>query len=200
MATPMSQGAWGASVWLTGSVDDAVTDAELELWLQGLPRDRGRRDVERMESQLTQKTEAREALDEEITRLSSKLRARRQALSLYEMVLDADTPPVGPQLRVSVARHMTRHFDREGSGLEHRAHVTRPTTRQAILDTIIQDPARAWKLSEIRDAMVDHGWLTQDDPSGAHRVQMVASNMVRRGELVRPEFGYYALSTAGLDG
>jgi hypothetical protein len=46
------------------------------------------------------------------------------------------------------------------------------------------------RLSDVRDTLVKRGWLTDSDKD-YHRLQMMASNMVKAGQLRRPEQGLY---------
>jgi hypothetical protein len=71
-----------------------------------------------------------------------------------------------------------------------------PTLRRAIL-LVLQDRPAGYrtKLAEVRGRLIERGWLT-DSKSDAHRLQMMASDMTKRGQLERPSKGWYRLPSA----
>ena len=71
----------------------------------------------------------------------------------------------------------------------------RKARREAVLALLGEKPDHAWKLAEMRAAMVQRGWLAADD-SAAHALGVVVSKMARSGEIARPQTGYYQLLPA----
>jgi hypothetical protein len=83
---------------------------------------------------------------------------------------------------------------------EHRPSRTQPeqpteevepvrSLRLAIA-RVMRDSDRGMRLSELRDVLVERGWLT-NTKNDYHRLQMAASNMVKAAQLKRPEQGLY---------
>jgi len=72
---------------------------------------------------------------------------------------------------------------------------------QTLLAGIVRviDGGHGMKLSELRDALVTRGWLT-NSKNDYHRLQMTASNMVRAGQLKRPAQGLYMQGAARSQG
>ena len=65
-----------------------------------------------------------------------------------------------------------------------------PHKREAVLKVLGAEPLRTFKLEEIRQEMVDRGWLPDDD-AGTHALQVYISNMAKRNEVERPRKGFY---------
>lgn len=76
------------------------------------------------------------------------------------------------------------------------AEQSKPATRRLAIEAVMKtDPGRAWKLSAIRDALIQRKWLA-DTEEDYHRVQVAVSRMFRRNHLERPEIGHYRLPPA----
>lgn len=72
-----------------------------------------------------------------------------------------------------------------------------PGTRRAAIEIVMDaEPGRTWKLSDLRQALVARGWLGADDDE-YHRLQVTASRMTQRKQLVRPTQGHYRLPYVG---
>ena len=68
--------------------------------------------------------------------------------------------------------------------------VARPMPSVAILEVVGTEPTRAWGFGDLMDALVRHGWA--DDTLSEHkRIQVAASRLVAKGQLVRLGSGLY---------
>src|SRR5947209_7692555 len=82
-------------------------------------------------------------------------------------------------------------YEQEHPNVAGRKQPEQPTDEVApvrsLRDGIVRviDGGHGMKLSELRDALVTRGWLT-NSKNDYHRLQMTASNMVRAGQLKRP--------------
>jgi hypothetical protein len=80
---------------------------------------------------------------------------------------------------------------------EHQAgfdnSARRPSKRDAVVTLLERDPYREFAASEIRDKLIEDG-LLEDSKKARHALEMTLSNMVKRGEAVRPRKGFYKLS------
>ncbi len=81
------------------------------------------------------------------------------------------------------------------------AHSSKPPPlRQAILAVMNEWRHGSYiRLAQLRERLVERGWLTDSD-SDAHRLQVTAGLMVRRGTLQRPEKGFYQLPPSESEG
>jgi hypothetical protein len=69
----------------------------------------------------------------------------------------------------------------------------RLTLPDSVLLVLREQPAgTSMRLRDIGRELQRRGWLP-DDKNAYHRLQMAASKMQRRGDLERPEHGYYKL-------
>jgi hypothetical protein len=73
-----------------------------------------------------------------------------------------------------------------------------PNKPQGMLIVMAEQPARTWKLSDIRDVMVDRGWL-QPGEKGTHQIQNTAWKLKSRGDVVSPRNAYYRITSRGLE-
>lgn len=64
--------------------------------------------------------------------------------------------------------------------------------RAAIIEILSGQPNRAFKLSEIKQRLVQRG-LMEDTPRETHSLQVMAQKMLKKGELERPRDGYYRI-------
>lgn len=76
------------------------------------------------------------------------------------------------------------------AGLDNTAQ--RPSKRDAVLNLLERDPYREFALSEIRGKLVSDG-LLDDSRKARHALEATLSNMVKRGEAMRPRTGFYKL-------
>lgn len=75
-----------------------------------------------------------------------------------------------------------------------------PTLRRAIFAVMNQWPIGSEiPLSALRAHLVKREWLTPERKD-AHRLQMMASDMVKRGQLGRPRKGFYQLPSQDAEG
>jgi hypothetical protein len=69
----------------------------------------------------------------------------------------------------------------------------RPTTRREAVRAIMSEaPGHPFKLAEVRLQMIRRGFMPDTENAGVG-LQMVMASMAKRGELQRPEKGYYVL-------
>lgn len=59
-----------------------------------------------------------------------------------------------------------------------------------LLQFLNAHPGETWKLSDIRDRLVEQGIL-EDDPVDTHGLQVSASRLYRTGRIERPTAGHY---------
>jgi hypothetical protein len=73
---------------------------------------------------------------------------------------------------------------------------TKPTLRQAIV-LVFKDapPERAWKPSEVIEALEQRGWMPEAR-SGSQMVRNRLGSMIENGDLVRDALGNYSLDPA----
>lgn len=74
-------------------------------------------------------------------------------------------------------------------------HDGRPSLRRAVLMVMQTDPDKVWRKREIYAALKERGWLGRGQKPSAQLATRL-SEMNERGEIVRVEYGYYALPTA----
>ena len=71
-----------------------------------------------------------------------------------------------------------------------------PTLRQAVIAGMNEwQPGSFVRLAQLRERLVARGWIS-NSKSDSHRLQVMASDMVRKGQLLRPETGTYQLPPA----
>jgi hypothetical protein len=86
------------------------------------------------------------------------------------------------------------------NGSSAQTTMEKPTLRQGIKRVLEEHPpGTTLKLADIGEVMRGRGWL-DDGKNSQHRLQMAASNMTKRQELIRPRTGYYHLPQATMDG
>jgi hypothetical protein len=83
----------------------------------------------------------------------------------------------------------------DGNEPAHLRLVTRevpPTKREAVLAFLTERPDEHFKLIEIRQGLIERGWMTSDK-RGIHALEVAVTNMAARGEVHRVRKGIYAL-------
>jgi tellurite resistance protein len=70
---------------------------------------------------------------------------------------------------------------------------TKPTLRQAVLNVVGSQPNRRWATKQIRQQLVEAGWLAESDVASTHLYSML-SNMATKGQIKRPETGFYTVA------
>lgn len=74
------------------------------------------------------------------------------------------------------------------------AGVPAPPKRDAVLRVLADAPGSAMRLAEIREALIDRGWLG-NDRRATHALEVAVATMAQRGEVLRIRRGLYQLPT-----
>lgn len=139
-----------------------------------------------------------EELQDEARRLAIEIQKREDALEVKRRWARPGESGEGagaglrhttPRTHNPFVTPQTPRLPLDGNGSAAAAPKSR---REAVLALLGENPDHAWKLAEIRAAMVERGWLAPDD-SVAHSLGVVVSKMARSGEIARPQTGYYQL-------
>jgi hypothetical protein len=64
----------------------------------------------------------------------------------------------------------------------------------AVLRFLSETTGRAWRLADLKAALIGRGWL-EDSDRARHALQVTVLAMAKRGELEKPRTGYYSLAT-----
>jgi hypothetical protein len=83
----------------------------------------------------------------------------------------------------------------DGTDTSHLRLVTKeapPTKREAVLAFMTEHSQGHFKLVEIRQGLLDSGWMTNDKRS-IHALEVAVIGMARRGEIHRVQKGTYSL-------
>jgi hypothetical protein len=119
-------------------------------------------------------------LTRELDELEERVEMIRFALHYKQTRRKADAPPA-PQERA------------------HELETERPASRRppknrrrAILALMHDFPGKVWRYQEVREAMIERGWLDPDERAN-HALGVAMSKMASLGQLERPERGYYRL-------
>lgn len=116
-------------------------------------------------------------LESERAKLDLEIEARKQAIALAHAV-GVPTPP--------------QRLDAEGGEVPNS--TDRPMPSVAILEIIRGEPTRAWSFGDLMDTLVRRGWA--DDTLSEHkRIQVAASRLVTKGQLLRVGPGVYQAPT-----
>ena len=82
-----------------------------------------------------------------------------------------------------------------GHSQEMAATKEAPPLRQAILSVMNEKPeGMVVRLSELSEDLQERGWLAESKKE-THRLQMMASTLVKENKLSRPAKGYYQLAS-----
>jgi hypothetical protein len=138
---------------------------------------------------------ARQVRDGEVepdTRVEELLRRRNKAM---QDTLD-DLPKALPNIDVKGLAGQAA-LARLNEGSEAAAMVDRDppadlSRAKKLIWFLSRNRGETWKLSEIRDRLVQEGVLA-DDPGDTHGLQVTASRLFRTGQIERPEEGHYRL-------
>jgi hypothetical protein len=123
--------------------------------------------------------------------------ARRKAeierdIIILDQIIERGSTGVDPPLSTATPR---------ASGslrLSVNGDPPKPTKPKGLLMVMAEDTDHAWKLSQVRDVMVERGWL-QPGEKGTHQIQTTASTLKKRGQLVSAGHGHYRITPAGLE-
>jgi hypothetical protein len=139
-------------------------------WLDDFP-------VAALDKRLTALLLQRRELDVEIRFLQAQLMRHRQYLE---------------DLRPGAAGRERPTPASDASGAQPKTQT--PPKRLAALRLLSEAPGRAWRLAEIRQALIDRGWL-EDNDRARHALQVTLLAMAKRGELQKPRTGFYQMPT-----
>jgi hypothetical protein len=67
-----------------------------------------------------------------------------------------------------------------------------PTKPEAVLAFLAEQPRTTFRLSEIRDALMQRGWM-EDTRQARHALEVAALNLAKRGAVQRVQKGLYRL-------
>ena len=143
---------------------EARTAEALLQWLDSFPRAK----IEhRLGLLLTQRRE----LDQEIRFLQGQL-------VRYRQYLEDLAPPTADARPAPELATEQRQF---------------PPKRLAVLRLLGEAPGRAWRLADIRQTLINRGWL-EDSDRARHALQVTLLAMAKRGELEKPATGFYRMA------
>jgi hypothetical protein len=152
-------------------IEPAAAEALLT-WIEAFP-------TQELERRLTTLVKRRRDLDVEIRFLQTQILRYRQYLQdLRPSPSEATQPPESEQ----------RHDGPPTS------RPTRPPKRLAVLKLLSESPGRTWRLADIRNTLIERGWLDDNDRA-RHALQVALLGMAKRGELEKPRTGFYRLAT-----
>jgi len=149
----------------TPSTPDTA-DALME-WLEAFP-------LRQVELRLGTLIEQRRELDGEIRFLQNQIIRYRQYLTDLNPEEEEETDSVGVLA-------------------QDQAPQEYPPKRQAVLRLLAEAPGRSWKLSDIRDVLIQRRWL-EDSEKARHALQVTVLNMAKRGDIEKPRKGIYRVS------
>ena len=153
------------------------TAESLLRWLESFPR-------QQIERRLAGLVSQRRDLDIEIRFLQNQLVRYRE----YLADLQPGHPDAAPR-QSAVAQTGT-------VGARPDASPAYPPKRLAVTRLLAERPSYSWKLSEIRDALVERGWL-EDSEKARHALQVVILKMAKSGEVGKPDTGIYTYRPRG---
>jgi hypothetical protein len=130
----------------------------------------------------------RERVAAAIARVENRLAKWRQALAIYDAMHSENGSEPTRWSAAAAAPDPTNSL----IPLPERT----PTKAQAVTTVMRTSPHTTWKLDDLRRALVAHGWI-EDTKRASHGLQVVTSTMVQRGQLERPEKGFYRLPSEG---
>ena len=163
-----------------------------EDWLAAFPHEATEREVRNLEARLAKAQERLAQAQLEVAGLQARLAPRKQALALWAASRSTSEGRTVGELGRPVRLWRIYAGSDHDSELGDWIAGSRPTLRAAIRSILEDAGGYPLKLSEIRDRLLANGWVS-DDENGAHRIQMMASDMARKGQLVRPKTGFYVL-------
>jgi hypothetical protein len=89
----------------------------------------------------------------------------------------------------------TRHSLSGSSGSLHAVTEGRlPTKPEAVLALLGEQPRARFRLAEIRDALIERGWM-ENTRQARHALEVAALNLAKRGAIQRIQKGVYWLGT-----
>lgn len=136
-------------------------------WLEAFP-------LRQVERRLTTLLEDRRELDGEIRFLQNQIIRYRQYLT-----------DLNPE---------EEETDSVGVLAQDQTPQEYPPKRQAVLRLLSEAPGRSWKLSDIRDVLIQRRWL-EDTDKARHALQVTVLNMAKRGDIEKPRKGIYRVSS-----
>jgi hypothetical protein len=114
-------------------------------------------------------------------------KARVETLQSKKIEIDSELMRLMQFIQLYEQEHPSVRAGRASEGPKQEGEPVR-TLRQALLT--VMDGVTPMRLSDVRLMLVKRGWLSDSDKD-YHRLQMMASNMVKAGQLKRPEQGLY---------
>jgi hypothetical protein len=173
---------------------EAAEAAEALLtWLQAFPT----KDLER---RLTLLLAHRRQLDLEIRFLQAQIARYRQYLEDLQTLQAPDETmerahPVAAVTAKTTIGGTAQSAAQRSVRPERPERPDYPPKRIAVIRLLSETPGRAQRLADIRSKLIERGWL-EDSDNARHALQVSLINMAKRGELERPEKGYYALTSS----
>lgn len=152
-------------------VESGTAEALLD-WLDAFP-------TERIERRLSALLTQRRSLDVEIRFLQAQLVRYRQYLE---------------DLRPGTLTASEDGRRQNGESDATTGQPQMPPKRLAVLRLLAETPGRAWRLAEVRQALIERGWL-EDSDRASHALQVTLLGMAQRGELNKPRTGFYRIPT-----
>jgi hypothetical protein len=70
-----------------------------------------------------------------------------------------------------------------------------PTKPEAVLAFLAEHPRTTFRLSEVRDALIQRGWM-EDTRQARHALEVAALNLAKRGAVQRVQKGLYRLGAS----